>query len=27
MNGAKCYRLNDERVDDTLQALSRFLLG
>jgi ArsR family transcriptional regulator len=26
-NGAKCYRLNEERVEDTLRALSHFLLG
>ena len=25
--GAKCYRLNEERVEDTLQAVSAFLLG
>jgi DNA-binding transcriptional ArsR family regulator len=26
-NGAKCYSLSEERVDDTLEALSHFLLG
>ncbi len=26
-NGAKCYRLNMDRVEDTLEALSQFLLG
>jgi DNA-binding transcriptional ArsR family regulator len=26
-NGAKCYELNAERIDDTLQALGNFLLG
>jgi len=26
-NGAKCYRLNEERVENTIQALSNFLLG
>jgi DNA-binding transcriptional ArsR family regulator len=26
-NGAKCYRLNAERVEDTLRAVSSFLLG
>lgn len=26
-DGAKCYRLNPDRVEGTLQALSRFLLG
>jgi DNA-binding transcriptional ArsR family regulator len=26
-NGAKCYRLNPERIEDTLCAISRFLLG
>jgi DNA-binding transcriptional ArsR family regulator len=26
-NGAKCYKLNAERLDDTLQAVSVFLLG
>jgi len=26
-NGAKCYSLSEERVEDTLQALSHFLLG
>ena len=26
-NSAKCYRLNPERVEDTLQAISSFLLG
>ncbi|NIV30261.1 MAG: metalloregulator ArsR/SmtB family transcription factor [Anaerolineae bacterium] len=25
--GAKCYRLDPERVEDTLQAVSKFLLG
>lgn len=27
IDGAKCYRLNEERIDDTLQALSHFLKG
>lgn len=26
-NGAKCYSLSEEKVEDTIQALSRFLLG
>jgi len=26
-NGAKCYCLSEEKVEDTIQALSRFLLG
>jgi DNA-binding transcriptional ArsR family regulator len=26
-NGAKCYRLEPERLEDTLQAVSSFLLG
>jgi DNA-binding transcriptional ArsR family regulator len=26
-NGAKCYELNAERIEDTLQALGNFLLG
>lgn len=26
-NGAKCYQLNDERVDDTLRAVSAYLTG
>lgn len=26
-NGSKCYKLNAERVTDTLQAISNFLLG
>ncbi len=26
-NGAKCYKINPERLDDTLQAISVFLLG
>ncbi len=26
-SGAKCYRLEPKRIDDTLQAVSRFLLG
>ncbi len=26
-NGAKCYKLNRERIRDTLQAISAFLLG
>ena len=26
-NGAKCYELNAERVEDTVQALGNFLLG
>jgi hypothetical protein len=25
--GAKCYRLNEERVEDTLQAIRAFLIG
>jgi ArsR family transcriptional regulator len=26
-NGAKCYRMNEERVENTVEALSHFLLG
>jgi DNA-binding transcriptional ArsR family regulator len=26
-NGAKCYELNPERIDDTLQAVGKFLMG
>jgi DNA-binding transcriptional ArsR family regulator len=26
-NGAKCYQLNPERIENTLQAVSNFLLG
>jgi ArsR family transcriptional regulator len=26
-NGAKCYQLNSERIEDTLRAVSAFLLG
>ena len=26
-NGAKCYELNAERIEDTLQALGNYLLG
>jgi DNA-binding transcriptional ArsR family regulator len=26
-NGAKCYRLNEERIENTIHALSHFLLG
>lgn len=26
-NGAKCYELNPERIDDTLQAVGKYLMG
>jgi DNA-binding MarR family transcriptional regulator len=26
-NGAKCYALNPERLENTLKAISNFLLG